>query len=95
MLISFYQVISLVNLTLNEMRHALGLFTRLLHPGVYGLFYFAGHGFEAEGKSYLMPVDASDEYNCTKNLPTNEVLVAMQEREAKLKVLLIDCCRTT
>lgn len=89
-----FKVISLINLTLDEMRHALKLFSKLLDSGVYALFYFAGHGFEAKGKSYLMPVNASDGYHCSENLPTNEVLHAMQEK-ASLKVLLIDCCRTT
>jgi mucosa-associated lymphoid tissue lymphoma translocation protein 1 len=77
------------------MQDALKLFAELLHSGVYAVFYFAGHGFEAGGKSYLMPIDADDTYNCSENLPTAEVLQIMQEREAKLKVLLIDSCRTT
>ena len=94
-LIILLQVISLVNLRLDEMRDALRLFAELLDSGVYAVFYFAGHGFECSGKSYLMPVNADDKYECSKNLPANEVLQIMQDREAKLKVLLIDCCRTT
>ena len=90
-----FKVISLVNLRLDEMRDALELFAKLLDSGVYALFYFAGHGFEAGGKSYLMPVNADEKYDCSKSLPANDVLQIMQEREAKLKVLLIDCCRTT
>jgi mucosa-associated lymphoid tissue lymphoma translocation protein 1 len=76
------------------MREALKLFAKLLDSGVYAVFYFAGHGFEAGGKSYLMPVNADERYDCSENLPANEVLQIMQEREAMLKVLLIDCCRT-
>ena len=76
------------------MREALKLFAKLLDSGVYAVFYFAGHGFEAAGKSYLMPVNADERYDCSENLPANEVLQIMQEREAMLKVLLIDCCRT-
>ena len=89
------QVISLVNLRLNEMQDALRLFAELLDSGVYAVFYFAGHGFESDGKSYLMPINADEKYECSKNLPANEVLQIMQDKEAKLKVLLIDCCRTT
>ena len=77
------------------MLHALHLFSELLDSGVYALFYFAGHGFETNGKSYLMPVNASDTYSCSENLATNDVLHAMQDREARLKVMLLDCCRTT
>ncbi|XP_028399098.1 mucosa-associated lymphoid tissue lymphoma translocation protein 1 homolog isoform X3 [Dendronephthya gigantea] len=90
-----FKVISLVNLRLHEMRRALQLFAKLLDPGVYAVFYFAGHGFETNGKSYLMPIDADEKYDCSQNLPANEVLQILQEREAKLKVLLLDCCRTT
>ena len=88
-------MISLVNLRLDEMRTALRLFARFLDSGVYAVFYFAGHGFEAAGHSYLMPVNASEQYDVSQNLPASEVLQIMQEREARLKVLLIDCCRTT
>ena len=77
------------------MREALKLFAQLLDSGVYAVFYFAGHGFESGGKSYLMPINADGKYDCSDNLPANEVLQIMQEREAKLKVLLLDCCRTT
>ncbi|CAB3989272.1 mucosa-associated lymphoid tissue lymphoma translocation 1 homolog [Paramuricea clavata] len=90
-----FKVISLANLRLDEMREALKLFAKLLDSGVYAVFYFAGHGFEAGGKSYLMPVNADEKYDCSQNLPANEVLQIMQEREAMLKVLLIDCCRTS
>ena len=27
--------------------------------GVFGVFYFAGHGFEDQGENYLMPIDAT------------------------------------
>ena len=77
------------------MKHAIKVFAGLLDSGVYALFYFAGHGFEANGKSYLMPINASDKYECTENVSSNEVLQLMKEKEARLKVLLLDCCRTT
>lgn len=77
------------------MQEALKLFAQLLNSGVYALFYFAGHGFEVDGTSYLMSTSADDKYSCSENLPANDVLRIMQEREAKLKVLLIDSCRTT
>lgn len=94
--ISFHhlQVVSLVNLTLEEMRKALVEFCRLLVEDTYAVFYFAGHGFERGGLSYLMPVDASHSYRCQENMASAKVLKAMQETKAKLKLVLLDCCRT-
>jgi len=84
----------LVNLTLKEMRDALRQFCRLLVEDTFALFYFAGHGFERGGLSYLMPVDATDSYLSSENMASSEVLVSMQETNAKLHVVLLDCCRT-
>lgn len=88
------QVVSLVNLTLKEMREALQQFCRLLVKDTYAVFYFAGHGFECGGRSFLMPVDATDRYSRNENMATAEVLKAMQETKAKLNIVLLDCCRS-
>ena len=93
-IISTFQVVSLVNLTLAEMREALVEFCKLLVKDTYAVFYFAGHGFEQGGRSYLMPIDATDSYLRNENLASAEVLSAMQATEAKLNVVLLDCCRT-
>ena len=76
------------------MREALQQFCRLLVEDTYAVFYFAGHGFEHGGHSYLLPVDATDSYRHNENMASSEVLKAMQETKAKLHVVLLDCCRT-
>ena len=92
----WFQVVSLVNLTLDEMRVALHQFCLLLDEDMCALFYFAGHGFEtALGESYLIPIDATSSYSTRENMPVAEVLSNLQERRAKLNVILLDCCRTT
>ena len=90
-----FKVVSLVNLTLEEMKDAVKLFCELLESNMYAVFYFAGHGFEVQGESYLMPVDASSSYKVEENLPVSHVLSSMIENRTKLNVLLLDCCRTT
>lgn len=90
----FLQVVSLVNLTLKEMREALVEFCKLLVEDTYAVFYFAGHGFQRGGRSYLMPIDATDSYQTSENMASAEVLSAMQDTKAKLKLVLLDCCRT-
>src|SRR4029079_13779938 len=42
------------------MKRAIRDFVRRLRSGYdLGLFYYAGHGFQAHGKNYLAPVDAA------------------------------------
>lgn len=36
-------------------------YCKLLGPGIFAVFYYAGHGFEENGENYLMPVDATPE----------------------------------
>lgn len=93
-IMSKFQVVSLVNLNLEEMRQALVEFCKLLVKDTYAVFYFAGHGFERSGRSYLMPIDATNSYLPKENMATAEVLSAMQATDAKLNVVLLDCCRT-
>ncbi|EDO37454.1 predicted protein [Nematostella vectensis] len=90
-----FKVVSLVNLTLKEMEFALDEFYKLLVKGTYALFYFAGHGFEINGQGYLMPIDATERYHPQENLPAWKVLETMQNSEAKLNIIVLDCCRTT
>ncbi|XP_031573654.1 mucosa-associated lymphoid tissue lymphoma translocation protein 1 homolog [Actinia tenebrosa] len=89
-----FKVVSLVDLTLAEMRFAVQQFCKLLDKDMYALFYFAGHGFEDGNQSYLMPVDASNTYDTKENLSASEVIQPMQSSQAKLNVILLDSCRT-
>ncbi|XP_006817531.1 mucosa-associated lymphoid tissue lymphoma translocation protein 1-like [Saccoglossus kowalevskii] len=88
-----YKVVSLIDLTLSEMEAAVSAFSELLDSGVYGLFYFAGHGFETQGQSYLLPVDAPSYYTTEDCLCAQYILDKMQQRNTGLNVLLLDICR--
>ncbi|XP_028399837.1 uncharacterized protein LOC114523172 isoform X2 [Dendronephthya gigantea] len=90
-----FKVISLVNLTLSEMRTAMLAFCCLLGRGVYGVVYYAGHGYEDNGENYLLPVDSDLKYNREHSLRTQEILEAMQQCETSLNLLIIDACRVS
>ena len=92
--VNCFQVVSLVNLTLEEMKQALKLFYALLDEGMYALFYYAGHGFEIGTHNYLMPVEASESYLPEESLDAWSVIQTMQAKNNKLNVILLDCCRT-
>ena len=88
-----FKVVSLINLTRKEMIIAFENFYKLLSHGVYGVFYFAGHGFEFGGENYLIPVDASSNVSVENCVKAQFVLHRMQFRETKLNLLLLDMCR--
>ncbi|KAL5266969.1 hypothetical protein ACHWQZ_G004123 [Mnemiopsis leidyi] len=88
-----FKVVSLINLTRDEMLAACDNFYKLLSSGVYGVFYFAGHGFEIAGENYLVPVDAPSNVRIVHCIKAQYVLHRMQFRETKLNLLLLDMCR--
>ncbi|KAM9858106.1 mucosa-associated lymphoid tissue lymphoma translocation protein 1 isoform 2-T2 [Aulostomus maculatus] len=88
-----FKVVSLLDLTESEMRNAVDEFLLLLHRGVYGLLYYAGHGYENYGNSFMVPVDAPNPYHSANCLCVQSILKLMQEKETGLNVFLLDMCR--
>ena len=56
-----FEVIERVNLNSREMKKAIIDFGNRLQANDVGLFYYAGHGVQSNGKNYLIPVDAEIE----------------------------------
>ncbi|XP_069483159.1 mucosa-associated lymphoid tissue lymphoma translocation protein 1 isoform X2 [Ambystoma mexicanum] len=88
-----FKVVSLLDLTEPEMRNAVDEFLLLLDKGVYGLLYYAGHGYENYGNSFMVPVDAPNPYRSANCLCVQSILKLMQEKETGLNVFLLDMCR--
>ncbi|XP_054633673.1 mucosa-associated lymphoid tissue lymphoma translocation protein 1 isoform X1 [Dunckerocampus dactyliophorus] len=88
-----FRVVSLLDLTKEEMLAAVDKFIDLLDRGVYGLFYYAGHGFERAARNYLVPVDAPVPYRSENCVCVQRIMRSMQERQTALSVILLDTCR--
>ncbi|KAM6921088.1 MALT paracaspase 2 [Xenentodon cancila] len=88
-----FKVVSLLDLNWREMHSAVTEFLLLLDKGVYGLLYFAGHGYENYGNSFMVPVDAPSSYTSEHCLCVQNILSRMQEKETGLNVFLLDMCR--
>lgn len=58
-----------------------------------GLLYFAGHGYENYGNSFMVPIDAPASYTSEHCLCVQNILTRMQEKETGLNVFLLDMCR--
>jgi hypothetical protein len=61
-----------------------------------GLFYYAGHGVQAEGTNYLIPIDA--DIQAESDLEANafdagRVLRAMSVAQNEMNIVILDACR--
>ncbi|NXX26800.1 MALT1 protein, partial [Nicator chloris] len=89
-----FKVVSLLDLRKAEMQMAVDEFLLLLHKGVYaGLLYYAGHGYENFGNSFMVPIDAPSAYTSEHCLCVQWVLREMQQRHTGLNIFLLDMCR--
>ncbi|NXA56670.1 MALT1 protein, partial [Nothocercus julius] len=88
-----FKVVSLLDLRKAEMQMAVNEFLLLLDKGVYGLLYYAGHGYENFGNSFMVPIDAPSSYTSDHCLCVQHVLRSMQQRHTALNIFLLDMCR--
>ncbi|NXE97616.1 MALT1 protein, partial [Menura novaehollandiae] len=88
-----FKVVSLLDLRKAEMQMAVDEFLLLLDKGVYGLLYYAGHGYENFGNSFMVPIDAPSAYTSEHCLCVQRVLRDMQQRRTGLNIFLLDMCR--
>lgn len=68
-----------------------------LPGGVAVVFYFCGHGFQSEGKNYIVPagLDPSSEKALSLSLRlTEDILGAFPQHYPGISIALIDACRT-
>jgi uncharacterized protein (TIGR02145 family) len=84
------------NLNASQMKRAIDDFGAKLKSYNVGLFYYAGHGIQAKGYNYLIPVDAllqteeQVEYDCVR---ADRVLSLMETSGTKVNVIILDACR--
>ncbi len=91
-----FEVIEYKNLDLVGMKRAIDQFGLKLMGKDIGLFYYAGHGIQAQGINYLVPVDATIntendvEYNC---VDVGRMLAKMEDAGSQTNIVILDACR--
>ena len=70
-------------------------FAAALKGAQVGVFFYAGHGMQASGLNYLLPVDAKPAAVSTLNMEMVrlDLVHETMEREAKTNLLFFDACR--
>lgn len=75
---------------------AVNEFVASVKKGDVVLVYYAGHGMQIRGEDYLVPVDydAVGESDAEHQAyPLSAMLRRLQEKEAKLDIIILDACR--
>lgn len=93
-----FNVSTLINSNKREMFEAIRDFGKALsmNPDSTGLFYYAGHGMQVNGRNYLIPIDsnisAEDEVEF-EAIDTGQVLSKMESAGNKTNIIILDACR--
>ncbi|UCH13493.1 MAG: caspase family protein, partial [Bacteroidales bacterium] len=91
-----FNVLSHKNVDQKSMQQMIDDFGIMLRHYDVGLFFFAGHGIQAKGTNYLIPVDADIrtendiEYDCVK---AGRLLAKMEDAGSKVNIMILDACR--
>jgi len=89
-----FKVVSLLDLTLEEMHDAVSMFCDLLSEDVYTVFYCAGHGFIGSNRHhYLIPWDARPDVSPAECICIELIEKRIQQKKPKLLVFCLDICR--
>ena len=92
-----FEVTSLSNLDRQRMEDSVRNFTNKLRPDDVGLFYFSGHGIQAENRNFLIPVFADIKNTSDviyKGVDVNWVMDNLKERKNAVNIVVLDACRS-
>lgn len=90
-----FEVIKGVDLDKQSMEQTLRQFASALSDAELGLFFYAGHGLQVNGKNYLVPIDArlADAAALDFEVIRLELVQRIMERQGKTNILFLDACR--
>lgn len=92
-----FQVTLAIDKSKQEMKTLIREFSRNIQQrGGVGLFFYAGHGLQVDGKNYLIPTDfdVSDAYEVSDaSVDAGLITGAMEEAANPLNIIILDACR--
>src|SRR5262245_41461210 len=87
---------ALINLDKATTDRMVSLFGAKAQDADVALFYFSGHGTQFNGANYLLPTDVGPDKKTIglQALKADLVVEVMEESRARLKIVLLDACRS-
>jgi uncharacterized caspase-like protein len=90
-----FEVVEGHDLGKRDLERKIGDFSDALQGADTGLFFYAGHGLQVDGRNFIVPVDARLDMPVKLRLeavPIDEVLDIM-EQQARTSLVFLDACR--
>lgn len=90
-----FEVFSGYDLTQSALQRTLSQFAKAAKDADVALFFFAGHGLQARGSNYLIPVDAELEDETSLDFEAVEVdfVLRQMQRSSGIRIVILDACR--
>lgn len=90
-----FEVIERTDLRHKDMQATLLEYSNLLRGADVGLFFYAGHGLQVDGRNYLVPVDAelSSEVDLAFETTELDVVMRILQRQTRTGLVFLDACR--
>ncbi|GAB4232476.1 MAG: hypothetical protein Kow0032_15200 [Methyloligellaceae bacterium] len=90
-----FTVIEGTNLEKREMERKIRDYADALKGADVGLFYYAGHGIQVNGKNYLAPIDAElkSETDLDFEAIDLNLVLRQMERNSRVNLVFLDACR--
>ncbi len=92
-----FKVLEYINLaTQADMKRAIREFGKNIQNGGVGLFYYAGHGIQVNGKNFLIPTKAqiyAEEEVEYESVDVGFVMSQMEIARNRMNIIILDACR--
>ncbi len=91
-----FTVILRENATKLQMERAIADFGDQLGPDAIGLFFYAGHGMQVDGRNFLVPTDAQIASQARVRLETLDVDLVLDQMAvagSRVNLVILDACR--
>jgi hypothetical protein len=92
-----FQTDIVTDASLKQMEDAVNRFAASLKPDDIAVFYYAGHGVQIDGENYLIPTDFSGKDASDLKFGSRSaswIQDKMDQSGARLKIMILDACRT-
>jgi uncharacterized caspase-like protein len=96
-----FEIFQGLNCTMTEFEHKVEEFVQKIKKEDTILFYFAGHGVQADDKNYLIPSDYKYDCRSVENtylsnnaIVTQNILHRITAKCPRVTIFILDCCRT-
>ncbi|MEL6666652.1 MAG: caspase domain-containing protein [Pseudomonadota bacterium] len=90
-----FEVIEGLDLTRSEMTTTIREFVDQLDGASTGLFFYAGHGLQVDGRNYMIPTDMvlRSEADLQLQAIDMNLVLAHMERDPRVNIIMLDACR--